>query len=396
MTNLFFEFLRFSIRQDGKWTRELSAKEWRALLEMAKRQTLVGVMFAGVQKVDEACRPPKDVLLEWFALAGRIKTYNHKLDKGCATISEHFEKSGFYTCILKGQGNAQLYLYPDLRMPGDIDIWVWPKDEEFGNSTLSHRRKKTVRFVTSEIGKQPCFYHHIDYPKFAPIEVEVHFTPTWLHCPSHNRALQRFIEAEAHHSFGNLKMIGGGACAVPTWKLNVIFQLIHLQNHLIDEGIGLRQMMDYYYLLITTDNGQRTTDNGRSLPIDCRQLTIDNKLQTTDNGQGGDVQEMIELLGLRHFASATMWVLHKVFGLEERYFITEANQNLGEFLLHEIMMSGNFGQYDERINRESQQKMWSRVGLRFMRSLKFYKICRSEINWTIPFKTWHYFWRRLR
>ena len=108
------------------------------------------------------------------------------------------------------------------------------------------------------------------------------------------------------------------------------------------------------------------------------------------------MQEMIERLGLKHFASATMWVLHKVFGLEERYYITGANQDLGEFLLREIMMSGNFGQYDERINRESQEKMWYRVGARFMRSLKFYKICRSEINWAIPFKIWHYFWRKLR
>ena len=365
MTTIFFEFLRFSFNNNTEWTRVLSAKEWRMLLNMAKRQTLVGVMFAGIQKLGEAYRPPKDVLLEWFALAERIKSGNKKMNEGCEAVAKHFEEKGFYTCILKGQGNAQMYLHPQLRIPGDIDIWVWPKDEEFGKSTLNSRRKKVVKFVTSEIGKQPCFYHHIDYPKFAPIEIEVHFTPTWLHHPWHNRTLQRFFDTEAEHSFANLKKIGDGLCTVPTWKVNVVFQLIHLQNHLIDEGIGLRQMMDYYYLLMTTDNGQ-----------------------------GGDVQEMIERLGLKHFASATMWVLHEVFGLEERYYLVEANPDLGKFMLNEIMLSGNFGQFDERINRESQQKMWSRVGLRFMRSLKFYKICRSEINWTIPFKTWHYLWRK--
>ena len=365
MINIFFKFLCFSFSDSMEWTWRLSAEEWRTLLNMSKRQTLVGVMFAGIQKLNEEYRPSKEVLLEWFALAERIKQSNRRMNEGCEAVAIHFEKNGFYTCILKGQGNAQMYEQPLLRTPGDIDIWVWPKNEEFGNSTLSERRRKVVHFVTTETGKQPCFYHHVDYPKFEPIEVEVHFTPTWLHCPMHNRTLQRFFEAEAEKSFDNRKKVGDGQCAVPTWKLNVVFQLIHLQNHLIGEGIGLRQMMDYYYLLLQREEAE----------IEC-------------------VQKMIDQLGLKHFASATMWVLHKVFGLNEEYFIASANKNLGEFLLHEIMLSGNFGHYDVRIDRKHQQRLLTRVWFRFVRSLKFYKMCGTEIRWTIPFKLWHYFWRK--
>ena len=351
---------------------------------MAKCQTLVGVMFAGIQKLNEECRPPKDVLLEWFALAERIKLSNRKINEGCEAVARHFEKNGFYTCILKGQGNAQMYLHPLLRTPGDIDIWVWPKDEIFGNSTLNERRRKTVNFITSEIGKQPCFYHHIDYPKFEPIEVEVHFTPTWLHNPCHNRRLQRYVEGEAIASFRNKRKIGEEMCATPTWELNVVFQLIHLQNHLIGEGIGLRQMMDYYYLL-TTDNGQWSTRNGKGGTVKGELLT---------GGDVDSVEQMVERLGLKRFAGATMWVLHEVFGLEEHRFLVPADKELGEFLLHEIMLSGNFGQYDKRIDRKHQQQLLTRVWFRFVRSLKFHKMCGAEIRWTIPFKFWHYFWRR--
>jgi hypothetical protein len=128
-------------------------------------------------------------------------------------------------------------------------------------------------------------------------------------------------------------------------------------------------MMDYYYLLMTTDNGQGATDNG----------------------QGGDVQEMIELLGLRHFASATMWVLHKVFGLEERYYITGANQDLGEFLLREIMMSGNFGQYDERVKHDASP--WQKNIQRLKRDLRLLCYFPSECLWEPIFRWYHFFWR---
>ena len=385
MTDLFFEFLRFSLNERVGWTRVISAEEWRGLLEMAKHQTLVGVMFEGVKRMEEGNKPPREVLLAWFALAERVKASNKQLNEGCIAVSKHFEEHGFYACILKGQGNAQMYLHPELRVPGDIDVWVWPKDEVAGKSKLNVRRKNVVDFVVANVGMQPCFYHHIDYPLLDATEVEVHFTPTWLHCPGHNRRLQRFFEREAVASFNNKLAIGEGMCAVPSWELNVVFQLIHLQNHLIGEGIGLRQMMDYYYLL-TTGNGQRGTDDG--------QRTTRNRQRTTDNGAGVDVQEMIDQLGLKDFAGATMWVLHEVFGLEERSFIVPADKELGAFLLQEIMLSGNFGQYDVRIDRRHQQHLLSRVWFRFVRSLKFYKMCGAEIRWAIPFKLWHYFWRK--
>lgn len=384
MKDLFFDFLRFSLNERAGWTRVISAEEWRGLLKMAKRQTLVGVMFEGVKRMEEGNKPPKDVLLEWFALAERIKACNKRLNKECATVSKHFEENGFYTCILKGQGNAQLYQQPDLRIPGDIDIWVWPKDEVAEQSKLSIRRKKVVNFIVANTGFQPCFYHHVDYPLLDTTEVEVHFTPTWLHNPWHNRRLQRYVEREAIASFRNKRKIGEEMCATPTWELNVVFQLIHLQNHLIGEGIGLRQMMDYYYLL-TTDNGQWSTRNGEGGTVKGELLT---------RGNLDSVEQMIERLGLKRFAGATMWVLHEVFGLEEHRFLVPADKELGEFLLHEIMLSGNFGQYDKRIDRKHQQQLLTRVWFRFVRSLKFHKMCGAEIRWSIPFKLWHYFWRK--
>ena len=40
-----------------------------------------------------------------------------------------------------------------------------------------------------------------------------------------------------------------GDIAIPTTAFNVIYQLCHLYHHFFDEGIGMRQMIDYYYVV---------------------------------------------------------------------------------------------------------------------------------------------------
>ena len=40
-----------------------------------------------------------------------------------------------------------------------------------------------------------------------------------------------------------------GDIAIPTTAFNVIYQLTHLYYHFFDEGIGMRQIIDYYYVV---------------------------------------------------------------------------------------------------------------------------------------------------
>ena len=46
---LFFELLRVSIGVSGCLSKTPTNEEWKALYDMAKKQSLVGVCFAGVQ-----------------------------------------------------------------------------------------------------------------------------------------------------------------------------------------------------------------------------------------------------------------------------------------------------------------------------------------------------------
>ena len=54
---LFFELLRVSIGVSGCLSKTSTNEEWKALYDMAKKQSLVGVYFAGVQKASPQPSP---------------------------------------------------------------------------------------------------------------------------------------------------------------------------------------------------------------------------------------------------------------------------------------------------------------------------------------------------
>ncbi len=142
--------------------------------------------------------------------------------------------------------------------------------------------------------------------------------------------------------------------------------IIHIYRHLFHEGIGLRQLMDYYYVL---HQGFTEKEREETMHVLCE-------------------------LKMKRFASAVMWVMQKAFEMEDIYLITKPNKIEGQFLLNEIMRSGNFGQYDKLMLRKSKESDLS-YGLRkIKRNLRFVQSYPSEVLWSPIFKIWHFFWRK--
>ena len=131
-----------------------------------------------------------------------------------------------------------MYPNPYSRTPGDIDIWVEGED------------KRVISFVRSISPHEKACYHHIEFPSYKGVEVEVHYRPSFLLCFWHNRKLQKYYERVKEQQFSHRVMLGEqGEIAIPTAEFNLIFQLTHIYSHLMNEGIGLRQLVDYYYVL---------------------------------------------------------------------------------------------------------------------------------------------------
>ena len=236
---IFFDFLRFCIGSAKEIPDSLKEADWKELYAIAQKQCLVGVLFDGIKKLPaEHVGMKKELLLQWMAESQMLEKANVRLNDAAIQVSEWFRKKGFRTCILKGQGNALMYPNPYSRTPGDIDIWVEGGD------------KRVISFVRSISPHEKACYHHIDFPSYKGVEVEVHYRPSFLLCFWHNRKLQKYYERVKEEQFSHRVMLGEqGEIAIPTVEFNLIFQLTHIYAHLMNEGIGLRQLVDYYFVL---------------------------------------------------------------------------------------------------------------------------------------------------
>ena len=145
----------------------------------------MGVLFDGIKKLPaEYVGIEKELLLQCMAESQMLEKANIRLNDAAIQVSEWFRKKGFRTCILKGQGNALMYPNPYSRTPGDIDIWVEGGD------------KWVISFVRSISPHEKACYHHIEFPSYKGVEVEVHYRPSFLLCFWHNRKLQKYYEGE--------------------------------------------------------------------------------------------------------------------------------------------------------------------------------------------------------
>lgn len=367
----FFQLLRLAIGASDNIHR-IEKGDWKAIYEIAQKQSLLGVVFDGIQKMSDIAKikgePMEmdvDLLMTWMGKCKQIEKRNRQLNEAVGKVTAWFQKKGFRSCILKGQGNALMYPSPGHRTPGDIDLWV------------SGKPAKVIRFVHSIAPKEKASYHHIDFPAFSGIPVEVHYRPCYLQNPLHNHRLQKYFRQGAEEQFLHKVRIGDTEVAIPTVRFNVVYQLVHIYNHLFQEGIGLRQIVDYYYVI----EKWHTNHIKSTFPS-----TIHSQL--TDKVR---LQDELKRFGLWKFAGAMMYVLHKALGLSDDKMIAPLDVKRGKMLLADILQGGNFGQYDERygfghgvIGHNIQ---------RLLRDLRLARYYPAEALSEPLFRTWHFFWR---
>ena len=407
---IFFDFLRFCIGSAKEIPGSLKEVDWKELYAIAQKQCLVGVLFDGIKKLPaEHVGMKKELLLQWMAESQMLEKTNVRLNDAAIQVSEWFRKKGFRTCILKGQGNALMYPNPYSRTPGDIDIWVEGGD------------KRVISFVRSISSHEKACYHHIEFPSYKGVEVEVHYRPSFLLCFWHNRKLQKYYERVKEEQFSHrVILVKQEEVAIPTEEFNLIFQLTHIFTHLMNEGIGLRQLLDYYYVLcdfykvyqnfsnpsVSLSKGSSTFSPSPSSSgsgdvtalLGARNryaLRLADHQRSTPDCAGWDrlgvLQKELKELGLWKFAGGIMYIMQEVFGMPASRLIVSPNEKYGKFVLNEVLEAGNFGRHDAR-NRFGSSKFGHNLQ-RVYRDIRLVRYFPAEALCEPLFRTWHFFWR---
>lgn len=349
----------------------MSLEEWRSVYNESYRQALTAFLGDALGRAGhvlsdhtaEAEREFARLVMKWTATVMQISAINKRISANALGVAASFDKAGFESCLLKGQGNALLYPNPLSRTGGDIDIWVRPRLNPGQRRDTDSDARRVIAFIRSKKPHADAVYHHVECPPYRGTLVEAHYRPQFMFSLWHNRRLQRYFAGNADSQFVHKVSLGGGEMAVPTGEFNVVFQMSHIFNHLFHEGIGLRQLVDYYFVL------QHLTDEERSR----------------------DWQRVLGRLGLRGMAGAVMWILVSQFGMDERLCIVPVDERRGRFVLDEILAGGNFGQYDKRdhFSRDhvgrNLQRLW-----RDARLLGYFP---TEAMSEPLFRLWHFFWR---
>ena len=285
-----------------------SISDWKEVYCFFNKHKILGIC----SPLSYHVRIEQGVLLQWIGNIEQIKASSALLNQRTVELCLMLEEDGFRCCILKGQGNATMYPDPLLRMPGDIDVWIDADKERIDN------------YVRSKFPESKECFKHIKFPVFEDVEVDVHQTPLKFCHPKYNRRLQRWIAGMKEEQMSNRVRLTGtdSDIAIPTADFNAVYQLGHILIHLADEGIGLRHMVDYYYVLKA-----------------LRYKSID---------QQEAVRKTLSELGMMRVAAAVMWVEHEVLGLPREYLLTSPDERLGRLILEDILEGGNFGKYAER------------------------------------------------
>ena len=244
LTNL--SFLRYSLGDKADLSIVVTKTDWQQLYTFASKQSLLGFCFDGINRLgqeysDELKKNPieRNLLMTWMGAAQQIRRQNMKVNVVASKLYSMFREDGLRCCILKGQGNALMYPNAYSRNPGDIDVWVNASREQITEYAKKH----------FEIGDD-IRYHHIE-TSVDGVPVELHFFPGIMNTPIYNARLQKWFKRNADLQCSNVVSLpdGIGEIAIPTTAFNVVYQLTHLCHHFFDEGIGMRQIIDYYYVV---------------------------------------------------------------------------------------------------------------------------------------------------
>lgn len=288
-------------------SRTPTASEWAQLFKIAKEQAMIGFCFDGVAKLPQNQQPAPNILFEWLAMADAVRKRSEMLNSRCVDIQQKLLDDGFGPlAILKGQGNAMMYPNPLSRQGGDIDVWVSATKE----STMEYCRKFAQ-------GEPESTFEHVLLNIYGDPEVEMHFSigPA---CGLISKNIEKWFKREMPSHVASITLPNGGSISVPDTIANIVHQTSHIYHHFVADGVGMRQVLDYYMLI---------------------------KKAKQEHTDFDAVSKILKALHLLAMSRAVIYLIEKILGLPQGEMPWKPDTGYGKLLLDTMIKGGNFGMY---------------------------------------------------
>jgi len=215
--------------------------DWEQLMDMATKQTIMGVITDAVTKLPKSLRPPKTIYYNLVMYTSNIEKRNNEMNAYTPMVMKSLKEKGSDTFLLKGQGLSMYYPNPLHRQSGDIDLFVG-FDLEYFRKTCEN-----MKSIASSVEEVKDDKQHGAFT-YKEVCVEIHGT---IHsfiskkCAAELRSwcVDR-LKGEPvvfHSRLGDIKM--------PPRNFDALYVFIHLATHYMGGGVGLRQITDWMMYL---------------------------------------------------------------------------------------------------------------------------------------------------
>ena len=345
----FRNLLLITLGRETSFEKDPTPDVWKRVYQTVCRQAMVGTMNEGVHRLPAHQMPPEDLLKEWDASTEKVARIYHRHEEHVKELEALLERLGLHGCILKGTGLAHLYPDPERRMCGDIDLWIDGKRDDIIKA-----------FRDADIPVYDIIYQEAKAGIFLDTEVEIHFHPSKMYNPFSNARLQCFFKK-------NAPFRADAAITYPDARFNAVFCMAHMFRHYLEGGIGMRQMLDYYYVL-------------RNLAPSDRE----------------PVMMVLRRLGMKRFTASVMTSMWYNFGLEEEYLLCPCDMKHGKKLVNDTFAMGNFGVNDKRNYSFEGESSWARFrrkNSRVFSNLRYYP---REVFWSPFARVSQFVWRKVK
>ena len=344
----FRNLLLISLGREASFRKDPTPKDWEVMFRMAHQQAVIGICYEGICRVPEHQQPPEEILSTWRLLTEKTADIYHLHLQRTEEMEGILTRLGQHGCIFKGTALSQLYPVPERRLCGDIDVW------------LAGTHKSILAALNREYEISEILYQECKVGFFSDVVVEIHFHPGKMYNPFLNARLQRYLEKES-------PIRTDAALTLADLRFHAVYCMAHMFHHYLEGGIGHRQMMDYYYILLSLDSAERRS-----------------------------VMDALRYLGMGSFTAAMMESLKFNFGLEEESYLCEPDPHLGRKLMEGAIKGGNFGVGDLRNYHKEGESRMHRYFRKSSRVLSYLREYPREVVWAPYARLWHYFWRLRR
>lgn len=358
--NALLEILRREVTgQDGTEKMKLSVAGLNAVMRLAREHAVMGLVANAAMRnriviAGGVAEGRGEAVMRLMQQTMAHRQNQRRFEDAVGHFARLMEENSIAYVVFKGLAVARYYPEPFARTMGDVDFYVPQRD--FLRAVEVIERGLHVVMDKEDVDKHYSF-------DWQGIRFEMHYQIETFGNHRHQRRFDRMIdEAMAEHtdSFSVCDSDGNEtevSVLPPTEDLIVVFK--HWFNHLLVEGVGLRQTLDLAVLLTAY----------------------------RDKINVGRLMTALDGIGYMKAFRAMLAMMRRYLGLDwfDNFFVyNRCDERYANKLMAALMESGNFGRKAYRNHTTGKKKSMETATRALRHCVKFFLLAPKDIICLIP------------